>query len=300
MEERIGAGGMGEVYRARDPRPGRAVAIKILPPDLAARVDLRQRFEVEARAIASLNHPHICAVYDIGEQDGVAYLVMEYLEGESLAQRLKKGPLPVAETLRHAIHIAQALEQAHRRGVVHRDIKPGNIMLTKAGVKLLDFGLARLRQSGDAAEAGGMPLTREGTVLGTLPYMAPEQLEGKEADARADIFAFGSVLYEMLSGQRAYTGDTQAKLMIAILQGDPPPIANHAPAPLARVLNTCWVKDPDERWQSAGDLRKELVWIADGGEAKAEAPARASRRELVAWGTAAVFGAAGAASVIRA
>src|ERR1700736_3757511 len=206
----IGAGGMGEVYRARDTRLDRIVAIKVLPTHLADRSELRERFEREARTIASLNHPHICVLFDIGQQDGIEFLVMEYLEGETLAQRLLKGPLPLEQVLQYAIEIADALDKAHRRGVTHRDLKPGNIMLTMSGSKLLDFGLAKLRQ--DAAPAtpfsqlstGKDPITAQGTILGTLQYMAPEQLEGKEADARTDIFAFGVVVYEMATGKKAF------------------------------------------------------------------------------------------------
>src|SRR6266436_526012 len=215
----IGAGGMGEVYRARDARLDRTVAVKVLPTHLADRSELRERFEREARTIASLNHPHICTLFDIGQQDGVDYLVMEYLEGETLAHRLLKGSLPLEQVLQYAIEISDALDKAHRKGVTHRDLKPGNIMLTKSGSKLLDFGLAKLRQ--DAAPSTPLSqlptaneaITAQGTILGTLQYMAPEQLEAKEADARTDIFAFGAVLYEMVTGNKAFDGKSRASLI---------------------------------------------------------------------------------------
>src|SRR5437899_2049480 len=215
----IGAGGMGEVYRARDTRLDRIVAIKVLPAHLADKPELRERFEREARTIASLNHPHICTLYDIGQQGGIDYLVMEHLEGETLAERLKKGPLPLDQVLQYAIEIADALDKAHRKGITHRDLKPGNIMLTKSGTKLLDFGLAKLRQeAAPATPLSQLPtakeaITAQGTILGTLQYMAPEQLEGKEADARTDIFAFGVVMYEMATGKKAFEGKTAASGM---------------------------------------------------------------------------------------
>src|SRR2546428_4586060 len=228
----IGAGGMGEVYRARDTRLDRIVAVKILPDHLSDRAELRERFEREARTIASLNHPHICILYDIGHQDGIDFLVMEYLEGETLAERLKKGPLPLDQVLQFAIEIADALDKAHRKGVTHRDLKPGNIMLTKSGTKLLDFGLAKLRQ--DAAPAipfSQLPtatakdaVTQEGTILGTLQYMAPEQLEAQAVDARTDVFAFGALVYEMATGKRAFEGQSHASVIGAILKDDPPPM----------------------------------------------------------------------------
>src|SRR5712675_183213 len=217
----IGAGGMGEVYRARDTRLDRIVAIKVLPTHLADRSDLRERFEREARTIASLNHPHICTLYDIGHQDEIDYLVMEYLEGETLAQRLVKGSLPLEQVLQYAIEVSDALDKAHRKGVTHRDLKPGNIMLTKTGTKLLDFGLAKLKQEVAPANVqlsqlptASDPLTAHGSIVGTLQYMAPEQLEGKEVDARTDIFAFGAVVYEMATGKRAFDGKSQASLMV--------------------------------------------------------------------------------------
>src|SRR5712672_2018591 len=229
----IGAGGMGEVYRARDTRLDRIVAIKVLPTHLADRSELRERFEREARTIASLNHPHICTLFDIGQQAFIDYLVMEYLEGETLAHRLLKGPLPVEQVLQCAIEISDALGKAHRKGVTHRDLKPGNIMLTKSGTKLLDFGLAKLKQEVAPANAqisqlptANDPLTAQGTIIGTLQYMAPEQLEGKEVDSRTDIFALGVVVYEMATGKRAFEGKSQATLIGAILKDDPPPMSS--------------------------------------------------------------------------
>jgi len=224
----IGAGGMGEVYRARDTRLNRIVAVKVLPAHLSDRPDLRQRFEREARAIAALNHPHICALYDVGPD----YLVMEYLEGETLAARLTRGPLPLDQALPHAIAVADALALAHREPVFHRDLKPGNIMLTKVGAKLLDFGLAKFAAPVAPAGADSLtlddPLTVDGTLLGTFPYMSPEQLEGRDADARSDIFGFGAVLYEMLTGRRAFQGKSQASILSAILTETPPPLRNLA------------------------------------------------------------------------
>jgi eukaryotic-like serine/threonine-protein kinase len=270
----IGAGGMGEVYRARDTRLERTVAVKILPDHLSDRSDLRERFEREARTVASLNHPHICTLYDIGHQDGTDFLVMEYLEGETLAERLKKGPLPLEQVLQYAIEISDALDKAHRKGITHRDLKPGNIMLTKSGTKLLDFGLAKLRQNGALAAplsqlpTANDPLTAQGTIVGTLQYMAPEQLEGKEADSRTDIFAFGVVAYEMATGKKAFEGNSSASVIGAILKDNPPPISSlqpMTPPALDRVVRVCLAKDRDERWQAANDLCRELKWIAEGG-----------------------------------
>ena len=292
-----GSGGMGEVYRARDTRLDRTVAIKIIPAHLSDNADLRQRFEREARVVSSLNHPHICTLHDIGHVDGVDFLVMEYLEGETLADRLLKGPLPPEQFPRTAVEIADALDRAHKQGVIHRDLKPGNIMLTKAGVKLLDFGLAKLggppppsalsRLSALATEDKS-PLTAEGTIVGTLQYMAPEQLEGKETDARTDIFALGTVLYEMATGQRAFKGKSQASLIAAILTSEPPPISSlqpMTPPALDRLVKNCLAKDPDERWQSARDLANELKWIVQGGsQAGLASPVRAHReRRETMW-----------------
>jgi eukaryotic-like serine/threonine-protein kinase len=269
----IGKGGMGEVYRARDTRLDRIVAIKILPDHLADRADLRERFEREARTIASLNHPHICTIYDVGHQNGTDYLVMEYLEGETLAQRLQKGPPPPEQVLQYAIQIADALDKAHRKGITHRDLKPGNIMLTKGGAKLLDFGLAKLTQPPAVSDAtvSTLPkgsITGEGSIIGTLQYMAPEQLEGGEVDARTDIFAFGAVVYEMATGKKAFEGKSQASLIAKILETDPPPMSSlqpMTPPALERIVKSCLAKDPDERWQSAADLARDLKWIAEPG-----------------------------------
>jgi len=301
IQSPLGAGGMGEVYRARDTRLNRTVAIKVLPVHLADRPELRERLEREARSIASLNHPHICTLYDIGREGGTDYLVMEYLEGETLASRLAKGPLPLEQVLQYTIEIADALDKAHRKGVTHRDLKPGNIMLTKSGTKLLDFGLAKLQQEmAPTANAQfsqlptmNAPLTAQGTIVGTLQYMAPEQLEGKESDARTDIFAFGTVAYEMATGKRAFEGKSQASLIAKILETDPAPISSlqpMTPPALDRVVKRCLEKDPDERCQSAKDLTDELKWIAEGGsQAGVAAPvvARRRNRERIAWALAA-------------
>jgi len=264
----LGAGGMGEVYRARDTRLGRDVAIKVLPEHLADRPDLRERFDREARAIASLNHSHICTLHDIGRQDATGYLVMELVEGQTLAQRLLKGPLPIEQVLQYAIEIAGALDKAHRSGITHRDLKPGNIMLTKSGVKLLDFGLAKLTR--DAAvttntvttlPSAERAITAEGSIIGTLQYMAPEQLEGAEADARTDIFSFGVVVYEMATGKKAFEGKSQASLIAKILEIDPPPISSlqpMTPPALDRVIRKCLAKEPDKRWQDPADFRTRL------------------------------------------
>jgi eukaryotic-like serine/threonine-protein kinase len=267
----LGAGGMGEVYRARDTRLERIVAIKVLPSRLSFDPDLKQRLEREARAISSLNHPHICALYDIGTQEGIDFLVMEYLEGQTLADRLQKGALPIEQVLKTGIEIADALAKAHRQGIIHRDLKPGNIMLTKSGAKLMDFGLAKPAPAVLAANASGRAptlsnqLTAKGTVVGTFQYMAPEQLEGKDADARSDIFAFGAVLYEMATGKPAFSGKTPASIVAAILASEPTPIKTLQPASppeLDRVINTALAKDPDERWQSAHDVSITLALTA--------------------------------------
>lgn len=284
----IGAGGMGEVFRARDTRLERIVAIKVLQPHLSADAQLRERFDREARTISSLSHPHICALYDIGRQDGVDFLVMEYLEGESLADRISRGALPMDQVLRYGSQIAAALDRAHRSGIVHRDLKPGNVMLTKSGAKLLDFGLAGLTLppvSGDAPTEQQKPLTQEGMILGTFQYMAPEQLDGRKADARTDIFALGCVLYEMATGQRAFQGKTKASLIAAIVDRNPVPISQLQPVTppaFEHVVDRCLRKEPDERWQSAHDIGEELKWIEGGvGET---APAKvAGRWKWLPW-----------------
>jgi eukaryotic-like serine/threonine-protein kinase len=305
----VGAGGMGEVYRARDTRLGRTVAVKVLPDHLSKDEGVRQRFEREAKTISSLSHPHICALYDVGNQDGVEYLVMEFLEGETLTDRLARGPLSVEQVLRYGIEIASALEKAHRQGIVHRDLKPGNIMLTRSGVKLLDFGLAKVisplssKSSMTALPTVGPDLTQEGTILGTFQYMAPEQLEGKDADARTDIFAFGAVLYEMATGRKAFGGNSRASLIGAILRDEPAPISQvqpMTPAALDRLVKTCLAKDPEERWQSAGDLKRELRWIAEGsaGAIPSIAAGAGKRREMLAWAITAFVAVLGAVAVL--
>jgi serine/threonine protein kinase/Tol biopolymer transport system component len=294
----IGAGGMGEVFKARDTRLDRTVAIKVLSARLVERADSRERFDREARAIAGLNHPHICTLFDVGHQDGTDYLVMEYLEGETLADRLKRGPLPMAQVLQYAIEISDALDKAHRKGVTHRDLKPGNIVLTKGGSKLLDFGLAKLRQESKpetpfselATVQGGE--TAEGTILGTLQYMAPEQVEGRPVDARTDIFAFGAVVYEMATGKRAFEGRSQASLIAKILETDPPPISSLQPVTppaLDRLVKKCMAKEPERRWQAASDVCDELKWIAGQGQVpQAATPAsgdiaKRGIRERLGW-----------------
>src|ERR1700680_4271998 len=270
----LGAGGMGEVYRARDTRLERTVAIKILSSHLSDDATLRQRFEREAKAISSLNHPHICVLHDVGHQGDTDFLVMEYLEGETLAARLEKGPLPLDQVLRYAIEIADALDRAHRQGVVHRDLKPGNIMLTKSGAKLLDFGLAKatvpLAEGATLAAAATRttPVTQQGTIVGTFQYMSPEQVEGNQLDGRSDIFSFGAVLYEMLTGKRAFEGKSQLGVASAILEKEPPPLSSvmpMTPPALDRVVRTCLAKNPDERFQSAHDLKLQLEWIREAG-----------------------------------
>jgi serine/threonine protein kinase/Tol biopolymer transport system component len=280
---------MGEVFRARDTRLDRTVAIKICTGHFT------ERFEREARAISSLNHPHICALYDIGREDTVEFLVMEYLEGESLEARLRKGPLAIEEALQIAIQIASALDAAHRRGMVHRDLKPGNVMLTRSGAKLLDFGLAKMNettgQSGTELTqlTAPRPITTEGTIVGTLQYMAPEQLEGKQADARSDIFSFGAMLYEMITGRKGFAGSSQATLIVAVMSVNPPAVSTIQPmaSPLLdRLVRKCLAKSPDDRWQNAADLLSELEWIAEtGSESGVPVPVAAKRRsrERMAW-----------------
>ena len=296
----IGAGGMGEVYKARDTRLGRTVAIKVLPPGAAADPERRRRFEQEARAVAALNHPHICTLYDIGRDGETDYLVMELVAGETLAARLTKGPLPRAQAIELATQMAQALARAHGEGIVHRDLKPGNVMLTESGVKLLDFGLAKLTPAGTLATeltslpTEGAPITGQGTIVGTLAYMAPEQLEGKDVDARTDLFAFGAVLYEMLTGRRPFEGTTQASLITAIMSADPPPLTTFeplTPPALDRVVRKCLAKDPRARWQSATDLADELNWISTGSGSSVSATVvgtvRTPRRRVWPWAVAA-------------
>src|SRR5712691_9376548 len=286
----LGAGGMGEVWRGRDTRLERSVAIKILPVEFAEDAQFKLRFAREAKTISQLNHPHICTLYDVGEN----YLVMELLEGESLAERIAKGALPLEQVLRYGVQIADALDKAHRSGIIHRDLKPGNIMITKSGAKLLDFGLAK-SSVGTAPLAGTTvhkPLTAEGTIVGTFQYMAPEQLEGENADARTDIFAFGAVLYEMATGQRAFEGKTRTSLIAAIVSGEPKPISQiqpMAPPGFETVVRKCLAKNPDDRWQCAADLEWELLRIQQEPQAKHE-----SRTSRLAWSIAIAAAIAGA------
>ena len=289
----IGAGGMGEVYRARDTRLERTVAIKVLPDHLASSTEVRQRFEREAKTISALSHPHICALYDVGREGETEYLVMEYLEGETLSDRLGRGAMPLEQTLRYGVEMADALDKAHRQGIVHRDLKPGNVMLTKSGVKLLDFGLAKLAApTNSQLSLTALPtqqgLTQEGTILGTFQYMAPEQLEGRETDARSDIFAFGAVLYEMATGRKAFSGASQASLIGAILHTEPASISSvqpMTPPALDRIVKTCLAKDPEDRWQSAADIKRELRWIGEGSltEVLPLPVARRKNRERISW-----------------
>jgi hypothetical protein len=297
---------MGEVYRALDARLDRTVAIKVLASHLSSSPELKQRMEREARAISSLNHPAICRLYDIGSQDGTDYLVMEFLEGETLAERLRKGAMPLNEVFKIAIAVAEALAFAHRNGIVHRDLKPGNIMLTQGGAKLMDFGLAKPLGAQTAATGSGAapsftaaatlsgpspltPLTTAGSIVGTIQYMSPEQIEGKEADARSDIFAFGTVLYEMVTGKRPFAGKSQISLASSILESDPQPInalKPFTPSALEHVVTTCLQKNPEERFQAAHDIKLELQWIAADRSAPAAAasqPLASHRYERLGW-----------------
>lgn len=289
----IGAGGMGEVFSARDTRLDRSVAIKVLNREFAFDDQLQQRFEREAKTISQLNHPNICTLHDVGVDNGTSFLVMELLEGETLADRLTRGPLPLSDVVRYGAQIADALDRAHRAGIVHRDLKPANVMMTKPGAKLLDFGLAK--PSAMATNISGTrateqkPLTQEGTIVGTFQYMAPEQLEGIDADARTDIFALGALLYEMATGRRAFEGKTRTSLIAAIVSADPPPISQTqplTPPALEHVIRKCLAKDPDERWQSAHDVAAELRWISEAGsQAGVATPltTKRKRRERLGW-----------------
>jgi Protein kinase domain len=297
----LGAGGMGEVYRATDTRLGRTVAVKVLWPRLASDPDQRARFEREARAVSSLNHPHICTLYDVGETGETQYLVLEHLEGETLAARVARGPLPLDQALRFGIEICDALDRAHRQGLTHRDLKPANVMLTPSGTKLLDFGLAKPRPVVAApppdAATQVAPVTSQGMILGTIEYMAPEQVEGREADARSDIWAFGCLLYEMVTGVRPFQGATPASVVAAILEREPssPPRGTASlPPRLWDAIATCLQKNPDDRWQSARDLARELsrCAAAPAERAAAAAPAANSRRVWLAAIAAALVAAA--------
>lgn len=299
--ELIGAGGMGEVYRGRDVRLDRTVAIKVLPPHVVSDAESRLRFEREAKAVAALSHPHICRLYDVGnspnpdsqDNEPVLFLVMEYLEGTTLADVLRKKALPLDQVLRIALQIAGALDSAHRSGIIHRDLKPGNIILTTGGAKLLDFGLAKVKgtPTGDVGAAATVtaPLTARGTILGTLQYMSPEQVEGRDADHRSDLFSFGSILYEMTTGTRAFEGSSAASVMAAILGQEPMAMRTRQPLSpplLDHLVRQCLAKNPDERWQSAGDVMRALTWITETRDETTE-PAgrdrRGRRRERVAW-----------------
>jgi Tol biopolymer transport system component len=304
----LGAGGMGEVYRARDTRLDRTVAIKILPAHLSSDPIRKQRFEREAKTISSLNHPHICVLHDVGHQDGIDYLVMECVEGDTLAKRLEKGPLPLEQVLKFGMQIADGLDKAHRSGVVHRDLKPGNIMLTPTGAKLLDFGLAKPAvplTSGATLTTAAMqttPVTQEGTIVGTFQYMSPEQIEGKELDGRSDIFSLGAVLYEMLTGQRAFPGTSQLSVASAILEKEPASISTvkpMTPPALDHALRRCLAKDPEERWQTARDVAIELKWIAESGsQASASSLPAESRRSRYVFVLAACFVCAAVAAAV--
>jgi eukaryotic-like serine/threonine-protein kinase len=299
----LGAGGMGEVYRARDTRLERTVAVKILPAHLSENPEAKQRFEREARAISSLNHPHICVLHDVGSQDGISYLVMEYLEGESLEARLRKGPLPLKQALECGMQICEALDKAHRAGIVHRDLKPGNIMLTAGGAKLLDFGLAKPAVATLGTQAIGShgltpstptinlsvlspppgTLTQQGTIVGTFQFMAPEILQGREADPRSDIFSFGCVLFEMITGRRAFEGKSQLSVASAILEKEPEAVTTIQPGippALDHVVQDCLAKDPELRWQNASDVARELRWIANSGPGVSSTPAAETRSPL--------------------
>jgi serine/threonine protein kinase len=303
----LGAGGMGEVYRALDTRLDRTVAIKVLASHLSSSPELKQRMEREGRAISSLNHPNICQLYDIGSQDGTDYLVMEFLEGETLAERLRKGPIPLNEIYKIAIGVAEALAVAHRQGIVHRDLKPGNIMLTQSGAKLMDFGLAKplgMKSTGSGSGSAPpsftavatlsgpsplSPLTTAGSIIGTIQYMSPEQIEGKEADARSDIFAFGAVLYEMTAGKRPFSGKSQISLASSILEADPEPLSTikpQTPPAFAHLVTTCLQKNPQDRYETAHDIKLQLQWIAAERPSSAietAAPEPLHRRERLLW-----------------
>src|SRR5215468_5800877 len=284
--EKLGSGGMGVVYKAEDTRLHRFVAIKVLPSHLSSSPDLKQRFEREAKALSSLQHAHICVLHDVGHQDGIDFLVMEYLEGETLAERLERGTLKIEDALKIAIEIAEALDKAHGQGIVHRDLKPGNIILTRSGAKLMDFGLAKPALAvGMGAAAGPLtpstptmsvaaltspasPLTQEGTIVGTFQYIAPEVLQGAVADTRSDIFSFGCVLYEMITGRRAFEGKSQLSVLTAILEKEPEPVSSTKPGTphaLEHVIEGCLSKEPGVRWQTAHDISLQLRWVAQFG-----------------------------------
>ena len=306
IQSPLGAGGMGEVYRARDTRLDRTVAIKVLPSHLSSSPELKQRMEREAKAISALQHANICTLHDIGSQDGTNFLVMEYLEGQTLAERLVKGALPIEQVLKIGTEIAEALEKAHQHGIIHRDLKPANIMLTKAGAKLMDFGLAKPEMGVISRAIGPLtpstptmnlasltaavsPLTQKGSIVGTFQYMAPELLQGREADARSDLFSFGCVLYEMVTGRRAFEGKSQLSVFTSILEKDPEPITASqplAPPMLDRVVRACLAKDPADRFQSAHDVAMDLRWVADSVTVESAKPSRQFRKSFAAWAAA--------------
>jgi serine/threonine protein kinase len=300
VESLIGAGGMGEVYLGVDTRLDRQVAIKVLQGALAKDAALRERFEREARTISSLSHPNICTLFDLGRHEGSDYLVMEYLQGETLADRIARGPLPASQVVRIGLGIAHALEAAHRQGIVHRDLKPGNVMLTKGGVKLLDFGLAKLSAAHSnphdttiaTNETAQKPLTEQGAILGTFQYMAPEQLEGRPADARTDIFALGTLVYEMATGRRAFQGSTRASLIASIIDREPPPMTEvqpFTPPALERVVRACLAKDPDDRIQTAHDVALQLKWLDESSTTHETVSAR-RKKQVLPWIVAGVLG----------
>ncbi len=316
IQSPLGAGGMGEVYRARDTRLERIVAVKILPSHLSEDPEAKQRFDREARTISSLNHPNICTLHDVGHQDGIDYLVMEYLEGMTLADRLDKGALPIEQVLKYGAEICDGLEKAHRSGVVHRDLKPGNIMLTKTGAKLMDFGLAKASLASASAASGlsatlatppgSHPLTAQGSVVGTFQYMSPEQVEGKEADSRSDIFALGAVLYEMVTGKQAFEGKTAASAMAAVMEREPAPISSlqpMTPPAFERLVKICLSKDPDDRWQTAHDVKIQLKQIAEMGSQVNTPALTVTRRKhgnMWAWGLAALLGVVASVALVLA
>ena len=303
IQSPLGAGGMGEVYRAKDTRLDRTVAIKVLPSHLSSDPELKQRMEREAKAISALQHANICTLYYIGTQDGTDFLVMEYLEGQTLADRLLKGALPIEQVLKIGTEIAQALEKAHQQGIIHRDLKPANIMLTKAGAKLMDFGLAKPKISIAAQAVGAFtpstptmnlasltaavsPLTQKGSIVGTFQYMAPELLQGAEADARSDLFSFGCVLYEMITGRRAFEGKSQLSVFSSILEKDPEPIASSqplAPPMLDRVVRACLAKDPADRIQSAHDVAMDLRWVSESSQPDSAQSSAEFKKSWAAW-----------------
>src|SRR5436190_3964081 len=287
----LGAGGMGEVWRARDTRLDRGVAVKILPSEFSGDARLKARFEREAKAISHLSHPHICSLFDVGHDSGVDFLVMELIDGQTLADRIARSPLPLDLVIRYGIEIAEGLEHAHRSGVTHRDLKPQNIMITKSGAKILDFGLAQMSVVDVGAADGATarrPLTQEGAIVGTFQYMSPEQLEGKTADARSDVFALGAILYEMATGKRAFDGKTKTSVIAAIVSSEPPPMSQLqplTPRALESLIRGCIAKDPDARIQSAHDVALQLGWISESADA---APPK-SRSPWLPWAIAGVL-----------